>query len=195
MSPRRSRLARRLGLDRNPLRRRIDRVQAVLGGLLIAAFLTASPLLMAAAGHWASTAGLREEHAERAWRRVTAIVLRGSAARPDRAYGAWGIVWASARWAAPDGQVRSGLIPVVPGTRAGSSVLVWVDRAGFPARAPLTRGRWRELTDLAELGMMCTLAVMVCVIADAGRGLLDRRRISAWEREWRAVGPLWSRKS
>ena len=135
MSPRRSRLARRLGLDRNPLRRRIDRVQAILGGLLIAAFLTAAPLLMAAAGHWASTAGLREEHAERAWRQVTAIVLRGSAARPDRAYAAWGIVWVSARWAAPDGQVRSVLIPVVParGPKA-ASWCGWIARDSRPGR-------------------------------------------------------------
>lgn len=194
MSARLGQLARRLGFDRNPLRRRIDRVQTVLAFLLVAAFLTAAPVLTAAAGHWARAAGIREEQAQRAWRQVTAIVMRGPAGRQDRALAAWGNGRASARWTAPDGQVRSGLVPVSSGTRTGSRVPVWVDRTGFPAGAPLRPAQQRQRTALAELLTMWALAIAVCLIADVGRGLLDRRRIAAWGTEWRAIEPLWSRQ-
>ena len=192
MSVRLGRLAGRLGLDRNPLRRRIDRAQTVLAFLLVAAFLTAAPVLMAAAGHWARAAGAREEHAQRAWRQVTAIVYP---ARTSARTGlcAWATGRAQAQWTAPGGRLRSGLVPVVAGTRAGSRVPLWVHSAGFPAGAPLRPAQQRQRTALAEPLTVSALAVVARLIAGAGRGLLDRRRIAAWEKEWRAIGPLWSR--
>src|SRR5215470_11164041 len=44
-----TRLARRLGLDGNPLRRRIDKIAACLAALLMAVFLTGAPMLSVAA--------------------------------------------------------------------------------------------------------------------------------------------------
>ena len=41
-----------LGWDRNPMRRRIDRVEAAMVAGLIAVFLISAPVLGAAAGHW-----------------------------------------------------------------------------------------------------------------------------------------------
>jgi hypothetical protein len=41
---------------------------------------------------------------------------------------------------------------------------------------------------------LCVLAVAACLTADTGRILLDRRRLAAWEKEWQAIGPLWSRQ-
>jgi hypothetical protein len=59
-----TRLARRLGLDGNPLRRRVDKIAACLAALLMAVFLIGAPMLSMAAARWvghAATAGQRRE--------------------------------------------------------------------------------------------------------------------------------------
>jgi hypothetical protein len=194
MSPQPRPLARRIGLDGNPLRRRIDRVQAALTLLLIAAFLTAAPVLTAVAGHWTRTVGLGQENAERAWREVTAIVVRAPATGRNGAFAAWGPLRARARWTASDGQERSGLVPVTAGTRAGSRFLLWVNGRGVPTGPPMRPAEPGQLAALAEMVTIGVLAVAACLIADGGRILFDRCRLATWEKEWQAIGPLWSRQ-
>jgi len=190
------RLARQFGLDRNPLRRRIDRAQAALLFVLIAAFVAAAPVLTAVAGHWARNAGISEQRAERGWRQVTATLLvPGPATGRNRTFPAAPMmVRATAQWRAPDGQLRTGLVPVIPGVRAGSTVPVWVNAAGFPGRQPLRTAQREQKAALAELVTICALAVAACLIADTGRKMFDRRRLASWDKEWRAIGPLWSRQ-
>ena len=75
-----------LGWDRNPLRRRIDRVEAAVVAGLIAVFLISAPVLGAAAGHWSNSAAMREQRAEMAWcrppctatRRGRSLLVRGA---------------------------------------------------------------------------------------------------------------------
>ena len=52
-----TRLARALGLDRNPLRRATDRAEAWIRAGLLAVFLIAGPMAALSAGHWAYHAG------------------------------------------------------------------------------------------------------------------------------------------
>ncbi len=52
-----TRLARALGLDRNPLRRATDRAEAWIRAGLLAVFLIAGPMAALNAGHWAYHAG------------------------------------------------------------------------------------------------------------------------------------------
>ena len=52
-----TRLARALGLDRNPLRRATDRAEAWIRAGLLAVFLIAGPMAALGAGHWAYHAG------------------------------------------------------------------------------------------------------------------------------------------
>ena len=54
----RTRLARALGLDRNPLRRATDRAEAWIRVGLLAVFLIAGPMAALGAGHWAYHAGI-----------------------------------------------------------------------------------------------------------------------------------------
>ena len=54
----RTRLARALGLDRNPLRRATDRAEAGIRVGLLAVFLIAGPMAALGAGHWAHHAGI-----------------------------------------------------------------------------------------------------------------------------------------
>ena len=48
-----TRLARSLGLDRNPLRRATDRAEAWIRAGMLAVFLIAVPMAALSAGHWA----------------------------------------------------------------------------------------------------------------------------------------------
>jgi len=111
-----------LGWDRNPLRRRIDRVEAAMVAGLIAVFLISAPVLAAVAGHWIGSSSLQEQRAEAGWRLVPATV-QGSV-QGDNSAAAAGTVWIPARWTAPAGQARRGRIPVSPGDAAGGSVRV-----------------------------------------------------------------------
>jgi hypothetical protein len=54
----RTRLARALGLDRNPLRRATDRAEAWIRVGLLGIFLIAGPMAALDAGHWAYHAGI-----------------------------------------------------------------------------------------------------------------------------------------
>ncbi len=53
-----TRLARALGLDRNPLRRATDQAEAWIRVGLLAVFLIAGPMAALGAGHWAYHAGI-----------------------------------------------------------------------------------------------------------------------------------------
>ena len=78
----RMRRSRMFGWERNPVRRRIDRVEAGLLTALIVVFLIAAPLLTVVAGQWVYGAGVRQRHAAAAeWRQIPAPVQRGPAAR------------------------------------------------------------------------------------------------------------------
>jgi hypothetical protein len=76
----RMRRSRMFGWERNPLRRRIDRVEGGLVVALIVVFLIAAPVLTVMAGHSVYGAGVRQQHAA-AWRQIPAPVPRGSAAQ------------------------------------------------------------------------------------------------------------------
>jgi len=56
-----TRLARALGLDRNPLRRPTDRAEAWIRVGLLGIFLIAGPMAALGAGHWAYHAGITTE--------------------------------------------------------------------------------------------------------------------------------------
>jgi len=151
-------------------------------------------VLTAVAGHWARTMGMGQEHVERAWREVTAIVVRGPATGRHGTVSAWGPVRARARWKAPDGRERSGVVPVTAGTGAGAKFLLWVNASGVPTGPPMRPVEPGQQAVVAELVTLSVLALTACLIADTGRILLDRRRLGTWEKQWRAIGPLWSRQ-
>lgn len=125
------RLARRLGLDRSPLRRRTDKVASCLAVLLLAVFVIGAPVLSVAAAGWAGRAAAAGQRAARSWRQVPAVLLH--ATPPLTAAGAVsGGPLVPARWTAPDGRSRTGRIPAGAGLAAGRTVRLWVDTAGLP---------------------------------------------------------------
>ena len=126
-----SRIGRRVGIDRNPLRRTVDRFQAWFTVVLAAAFLICGPILAWCAGNAAYRDALHD--ADRAGAeqfRVDAVVGKERPAYFSVADG--GGVWhlpVRARWTAPDGTERSGTIVTDSSGTAGAVVTV-LDRPG-----------------------------------------------------------------
>jgi hypothetical protein len=187
-----SRLARRLGVDRNPLRRRTDKIAAWLAALLVVVFIIGAPAASMAAIGWVGRSAATWQHAARSWRQVLAVVTRAAPASPS--WGLSGYTWVPARWTAPDGQARAGLIPVSAGVTAGQTVRVWVDAVGTPTGPPLTTGTVVADQVRAAAVAVVMLAVVLLCLMGAGQHVLDRRRLAGWEAAWAAVGPQWTRR-
>ena len=188
------RLGRWLGLDGNPLRRRTDKIATWLTAQFLVAGLIVVPLFGIAAFHWASRAGATEQRTERSWREVPAVLLRSVSAPNSFADGVFGYSWVPARWTAPDGQVRSGDIPVEVGLAAGRKVRLWVDAAGRPTDVPITHRAVLARAATAAAVATAVLLIALSCLALIGRWLLDRRRLADWELAWAIVGPQWTKR-
>jgi hypothetical protein len=188
------RLACRLGLDANPLRRRTDKIATFLAAQLLLVFLVGAPLLAITSYGWAGRVGAAEQRAERSWREVPAVLLKSVPAPNSLASGLFGYSWVPARWVAPNGQDRSGNIAVDAGMAAGRTVRIWVDAAGRPTDVPLAHRAVQARA--ATVAAVATLALVIVLsfLAWAGRKLLDRRRLADWELAWAIVGPKWTRR-
>jgi hypothetical protein len=107
-----ARAVRGLWPDRNPLRRTVDRVEAMVVGGLVVAFLAGVPLAAVAAGHVIYSVGSRTAQSQQAtWRQVPAVL-----AAPAPGYRQYQVT-AQASWTAPDGTRHAGTIlaPPAPG--------------------------------------------------------------------------------
>jgi uncharacterized membrane protein YhaH (DUF805 family) len=187
-------MARWLGFDRNPLRRGTDRVEAILRLVLIILLVAVIPAAAVAAGRWADRQALRQAQAERAAdHQVTAVLLENAPATgmPDP-YTSVQTTWVRARWQPPGQPPRTGEVLAVVGARQGSTVRTWIDRSGAVADPPMEH---RVIAGYICLAVMITCVLSWLVLLAAVllvRRALDRRRLNAWEAEWRASGPLWS---
>lgn len=186
------RMMRRWWPDRNPLRRTCDRVEAVIIALLLAVFLAAAPLAALAAAGQQAAGGKRTERAEENWRQVPATLLQDA---PQQAHARSQVSLepvVRARWTAPGGAQREGEIYAPGGARSGTSVMVWTDGAGDLEAAPLERADVTTRELLAGLAAASLVAAVLAVTGFLARGLLDRRRLAAWDDEWSRTGPQWT---
>ena len=87
---------------------------------------------------------------------------------------------------------RTGEVLAVVGARKGSTVRTWIDPSGM-VTGPLVDHRVIVGNVWLAVMMTCLLSWVLLAAAGmlAGRAL-DRRRLRAWEAEWRASGPQWS---
>jgi len=190
-----ARLIRGRRLDRNPLRRGSDRAETVVLGVLIAAFLAIVPFAAHAAGSWVYATSAREAQAQRAaLRQVPATLMQ--AARSMTAYSAAGYapLGAAARWQAPDGHVMTGIVFPLAGKTEGSTVPVWIDRAGQLAEPPLGPAQEVFRAHLAEEVTVGTFAIALIAACRLVRWVLDYRRMASWDADWLATGPRWSER-
>ena len=183
------RVARGLRPDRNPLRRAVDRVEAIAVAGLAVAFLAGAPVAALAAGHIAYSIGSRTASAQQAaWHRAPAVLLAAvpAAGNDDNQV--------PASWTAPDGTRHTGPVPAPPGTKAGRTVMVWITADGQLAGTPLQFSQVWGLVVLAAGLAPLAVGVIVLCAGQLAHLALDRRRLAAWDADWRATEPLWIRR-
>jgi hypothetical protein len=173
----------------NPLRRPVDRREARLIAGLLVIFLIASPLVAVLGAHLSYSASLRQLHAQRSWREVTATLVQ-NVIDTSGTTGGWAPV-AAARWTAPDGHTRHGIIPVDGSAQPGQHVTIWVDGAGQPTMSPVPRIGAVLSAVTIGLAMPGVLALLLVLAGWIMRMILNRRRLADWENEWTAVEPRW----
>lgn len=190
-----ARVARQMGLGRNPLRRRTDRLEALISAALLAAFLIGAPLSGASFGGWVRQGGLREQRAQQSWHRTPAVLLATAPAVPSSEIRlSWqNTVPVPARWLGPRGQPRGGEVSVPAGSKAGHTVQIWVDGSGRVTGPPLIGAELTRRVVGAEVLAPLALGIVLLCLACAVRWLLNRRRLRDWEADWASIGPRWTR--
>ena len=186
------RFARGRRPDRNPLRRPSDLVETAMLAFLVLVFALAAPIAVQQSGAWTHAAAHRAQLEQQAARhQVTALVLKPTSGAQ---VGAWGATdaWVLARWTTPDGKVVTGKVLGPLGSFAGATVRVWVTRDGQPANQPLLDSQVAGQVFLTQVLSVYALAILVTIIGVLGRRALDKRRIAAWDADWRATGPRWT---
>jgi len=160
----------------NPLRRKVDRMEAGIFAGLLVTFLIGAPLLAVAAGSWEYGAAVAEQHAQRSVHLVTAVLLQDV---PDIVVvtGA-SDAGALARWTASDGKSCVGVVLDTVGAKAGSTLPIWVDGSGRQTDPPLTRRDVRSRVITAAALTWAAFAITLLSVAIWLRWLLNRRRRS-----------------
>jgi len=179
----------RLLITPSRLRRRSDRVEGAIVVLLSALFLAA----VAAAPF----IGERIYHAQRAeaaaLHPATAVLTQNGPASTILASAGE----AAARWRAPDGRQRSGMlststVPVLWNARAGDRVPVWLTASGQPESQPPGPFGALLASIVITVGIVFGGAVAAFGCYWLCRLVLDRRRLAAWASEWSTTGPRWT---
>lgn len=161
--PRRRRLARALGLDRNPLRRASDRAEAWIRIGLLVAFLIAGPVVALSTGGWAYHAG------------ITAVAVHAAPTRP---------VAAALPHPTPVPTYRGAVTEQGGGIDQDSQAWARLENTAASARSDEV---------LAVVITLALMAFTLLATMRLTRAFLGRRRLAAWEAAWSRVGPQWSR--
>lgn len=188
-----SRIAIRLGLDGNPLRPRTDKIFALGTAGLLAVFLAGAPVASMAVAHTVAMASAAEQHVQRTWREVQAVLEQDAPIPPGEYSGAYGS-WTWATWTTPTGNPMEGLITAPAGDQAGTRTPIWIRPSGRWAGIRLSHSSAYLRVLLAIVGTVMGLALALLSVSVLVRRLLDRRRLASWEAGWDAVGPLWTRQ-
>jgi hypothetical protein len=189
-----SRCARWFGFDANPLRRGTDRIEAILRLTLVILLVVAVPVAAIAAGRQADHAALNRAHADRTGdHQINAVLLQNAPVTgvPDP-YTSIQTTWVLARWQPPGRPARTGQVLATAGARKGSTVSTWIDASGAVTSPPPDH---RFIVGDVCIAVMLTCIASVLLLLASGTlasRAFVRRRMRAWEAEWRAIGPLWS---
>jgi len=187
-------LTRRFGVDRNPLRRPIDRVEAWLAPIGIVVFLILCPVLFLVLGMLVRADNAAVARAERSWQPVTARLLQSTPGPQfsDHGSNTW-TEWTRASWTF-DGRHYTGQVPAPASSSAGSSETIWLNHGGHVQLPPMSTAQVNDWVTGETLLAVGALALAMFVAVWLTRRLLERRRIASWELDWLMVEPRWSRQ-
>lgn len=188
--------ARRLALDRNPLRPGAERarVWVVVVGVLVV--LVAAPAVgrrITVATYHRGVHTVRSQAAHR--HHVTATLLRTATPGVPPPGRITTTADVPARWTAPDGAPRVADIEVHTRRSPGTTTAIWIDDRGDPRPAPLTRGQlFNQALTYGAIGAVGVLVAVVLAGWLARRALI-RHRYADWAREWAVVSSRWTQRS
>jgi hypothetical protein len=179
----------RLLLGPNKLRRPSDRLEG-----LIVTFLSAALAAAVAAAPWFAGHLYLNQRADAARLRAATAVLTQSG--PSGSY-LTTAGEAAARWQAPDGQRRTGILttttaPGISGARAGDTVRVWLTGSGQPQDPPMSAAEAMFSSVVLAAGAVFGAAIAMLICYVLCRLALDRQRLAAWASEWSQIGPRWT---
>lgn len=189
------RFVRRVRPDRNPLRRTADRLETFLLAGSIAAAAVAAPFAVPAAATASHAAAVSAQIAERATRHEITAVLQDRAPDVGDGYSPDSTVLVQATWRAPDGTIHAGQVMAPAGAPDGGPVLIWIDRTGHLTGPPLATSQIAGQADLAGAAAAGGLTVLVLCETLIIRRVFDRRRMTAWDKDWAVTAPVWNRQS
>jgi hypothetical protein len=181
-----------LGLDGNPMRRAVDRIEAAVKVALLTAFLAAGPPLAAHIAHHVEIAGLHAQHRQAPRHTVLATLLANTPPPPGHASTETDRPLVKALWMAPDGAPRTGDIRASWEQQAGSTVTIWIDHTGRLTDPPLRHSQIVTQGRIAATLALAASALAALIIHGLVRHVLDRRRMTGWETSWSAVEPQWT---
>ncbi|TDD73336.1 hypothetical protein E1293_31690 [Actinomadura darangshiensis] len=175
------RVRRRLGFDRNALRRTVDHRQRTVGVAAAALFAVIAPPVSATLAVDAYQSGVRAEH--RNLHRVTAQITHTDS------QGGAGLrhTYAELAWTSEDGRTRTTVVPADKSVRVGMGHQIWVDASGNPVRRPQTRTGTLITTYVAAgMALAVTGLPLLAVYLLVRRGC-DHRRAALWDESWTAL--------
>jgi hypothetical protein len=179
----------RLLIGPSTLRRPSDRIEGAAVALLSAVFLAAVAVAVVAGWRFCETQGAQAARLRPAEAVLTPLAPAVAAQMPATE--------ASARWRAPDGREKSGILttataPGIWGSPPGTRVQVWLTSSGVPVPAP--PGPAAVLLTAIVIGTAEAggVGIALCVCYLVLRLVLDRRRLARWESDWALTGPRWT---
>lgn len=186
-----TRLGTYLGLDRNPLRRRRDRIEARVRLTLAALLVLGGPALaLWSAGRVHDDLLARARTQQAGHHLVTAVVRTpGEQQMSEMDGGRTVVVHATARM--PSGRDRDVRVPVPAGTHNGDTVRVWVDSREQVVQRPLTAQDATWTAVFTGLMVPPMLGMLVWAVAAGVRALCMRLAEDDWERAWASADTQW----
>ncbi|WP_182880654.1 hypothetical protein [Microbispora sp. H10949] len=179
---------RRYRPDRNPLRRRSDRLEAgFVAAALVAVLLAVWPAALAARAAYGGgpAAGQGARHL------VEATLTGEATASAADAHVLLGAT--AARWTLPDGGVREGMVPAALLLRDGPRARLWIDGQGRPVTPPPHRAEMTARAGLAASGVMAAAVALAAACLVLTRRRLDRARYREWDAAWADADQRWRR--
>ncbi|MFI9508551.1 DUF3592 domain-containing protein [Nocardia sp. NPDC052566] len=180
------RTCRRVGLDRNPMRRREDRVQTVVAATLTVLFLVIVPVLAIVFGGWIyRTEAVAVQARTAQLSRVEATVTEVG---KTPLYAP--VTPAKVTWRDAGDVIHNGEYPSTTMVRPGETVTIWLDRSGAIVPAPSdTKAASKAV--LLTSGVLLGVLVVFAAAYYGLRGGLDRRRLRQWESDWVIADLSW----
>lgn len=180
-----------LGFGRNPLRRRVDRIESAV---LFAALAVALLMIPAAAALGSTVSERAERTATQRRSELRSVQARTLESTADVVPSSPGLTTTKVRvmWLDTLGTAREGREDVLIGTKAGTELTVWLDPTGAITSAP------QSSADSAALGVVAGVTIPMLAwpllfgLVRFARRPLDRRRAQEWAREWEQVSPRWT---